>query len=418
MSHSKVKVKCNLTCSSCDSWIDFAKSGCVNSWAEVQTDDFHFVCRGCMTVKYLQEQVIELRHMILMMTGQGETEESRGGENDESRGGETEESRGGETEESRGGETEESRGGENEESRGSENEENRGGENKESSGNVREKAGKKKKDGKRKNVQQKEDNRVSEEGLSGDRMVEDNKSREKVKNVDQKKKDDRRQRMQQKRGKRVSGEGLPGGKTVEVDDMRERGHTSSVQQERSFAGVVSQGKARVFMGDSIIRNVDKIVNRDDISVCLPGAKVEDIAEKAGQVMGGGTGGAVLVHVGTNNAEKEGTSAIACKYRRLIKTLKEARVGQIVLSGILPIVGGRGEEYRNCRRMAINTQVQKVCMEEGIGFVDMWLNFAGRGDFFMRDGLHLTGKGAAVLGCEFVRVVDEGTGTIKGTGTIN
>ncbi|KAI0230496.1 Prolyl 3-hydroxylase OGFOD1 [Lamellibrachia satsuma] len=192
-----------------------------------------------------------------MIQGQSETEVSRGGENDESRGGETEDSRGGETEESRGGKTEESRGGETEE-------------NKESSGNVREKAGKKKKD-------------------------------------------DRRQRMQQKRGKRVSGEGLPGGKTVKVDDMRERGHTSSVQQERSFADVVSQGKARkarVFMGDSIIRKVDKIVNRgDDITVCLPGAKVEDIAEKAGQVMGGGTGGAVLVHVGTNNAEKEGTSSI-------------------------------------------------------------------------------------------------------------
>ena len=117
-------------------------------------------------------------------------------------------------------------------------------------------------------------------------------------------------------------------------------------------------------------------------------------------------------LGTNNAEKEGTSAIVGKYRRLIKTLKEARVGQIVLSGILPIMGGRGEEYRNCRRMAINTQVQKVCMEEGVGFVDMWLNFVGRYDFFMRDGLHLTGKGAAVLGCEFVRVVDEGTGTIN------
>ena len=276
----QVKAKRNLIYSSCDSWIDFAKSGCVNSWAEVQADDFHFVCRGCTTVKYLQEQVIELRHMILMMTGQGETEMSRGGENDESRGGETEESRGGETGESRGGETEE---------------------NKESCGNVREKAGKKKKD-------------------------------------------DRRQRMQQKRGKRVSGEGLPGGKTVKVDDMRERGHTSSVQQERSFADVVSQGKARkarVFMGDSIIRKVDKIVNRgDDITVCLPWAKVDDIAEKAGQVMGGGTGGAVLMHVGTNNADKEGTSAIIGKYRRLIKTLKEARVGQIVLSGILPIMGGR------------------------------------------------------------------------------
>ena len=97
---------------------------------------------------------------------------------------------------------------------------------------------------------------------------------------------------------------------------------------------------------------------------------------------------------------------------MIKTLKEARVGQIVLSGILPIMGGRGEEYRNFRRMAINTQVQKVCMEEGVGFVDMWLNFVGRDDFFTRDRLHLTGKGATVLGFEFIRVVDEGTGTIN------
>ena len=31
-------------------------------------------------------------------------------------------------------------------------------------------------------------------------------------------------------------------------------------------------------------------------------------------MGGGTGGAVLVHVGTNNAEKEGTSVIVGQYR--------------------------------------------------------------------------------------------------------
>ena len=98
----------------------------------MKAGDFHFMCSGCMTVKCLQEQVNELRHMILMMTGQGEKEESKGGENDESRGGE------------------------NEESRGNVNEENRDGDNKESSGNVREKAGKKK-DGKRKNVQQNED---------------------------------------------------------------------------------------------------------------------------------------------------------------------------------------------------------------------------------------------------------------------
>ena len=61
---------------------------------------------------------------------------------------------------------------------------------------------------------------------------------------------------------------------------------------------------------------------------------------------------------------------------------------------------------------LQDEVQKVCMEEGIGFIDKWLNFVERDDFFMRDGLYLTWKGVAVLGCEFVRVVDEGTSTVN------
>ena len=73
-------------------------------------------------------------------------------------------------------------------------------------------------------------------------------------------------------------------------------------------------------------------------------------------MGGDTGGIVLVHVGTNYAEKEGTSAIVGKYRRL--TLKEAHIGQIVLLGILPVKGGMSQEYRNYRTMAINTHTCK------------------------------------------------------------
>ena len=59
-----------------------------------------------------------------------------------------------------------------------------------------------------------------------------------------------------------------------------------------------------------------------------------------------------MHVGTNNAEKEGTSAIVSKYR-LVKTLKDARVGQIVLSGVLSVIGGRGQEDRNCRKQVKN-----------------------------------------------------------------
>ena len=180
---------------------------------------------------------------------------------------------------------------------------------------------------------------------------------------------------------------------------------------RSYADAVAKGKertVRVVMGDSIVRKLDKIINRgDDVTVCQ-----EDVTERVGQVMGNGYGGSILVHVGTNNAEKEGTTAIIQKYRKLVCTLKRVRVGQIVLSGILPIMGSRGKYYKNCRRMAINTLLPKLCMEEGIGFVDMWASFVEREDMFMNDGLHLSGKGAAVLGCEFIRCINEGTGTVE------
>ena len=72
-------------------------------------------------------------------------------------------------------------------------------------------------------MQQKEDKRVSEDGLLSSRMVEDNKSRGNEKTVDQKKKDDMRQSMQQKNGYRMSAEGLPGGKTVKADDRKRKG---------------------------------------------------------------------------------------------------------------------------------------------------------------------------------------------------
>ena len=63
-----------------------------------------------------------------------------------------------------------------------------------------------------------------------------------------------------------------------------------------------------------------------MTVCLPGAKIEDVTARVGQVMGNGYGGSILVHVGTNNAEKEGTTAIVEKYKKLVCTLKGVRAG--------------------------------------------------------------------------------------------
>ena len=48
-----------------------------------------------------------------------------------------------------------------------------------------------------------------------------------------------------------------------------------------------------------------------------------------------TGKEESVHIGTNNAEREGTMAIVKKNQRLLKRTKQASVGQIILSEILP-----------------------------------------------------------------------------------
>ena len=71
--------------------------------------------------------------------------------------------------------------------------------------------------------------------------------------------------------------------------------------------------------------------------------------------------------------------------------------------------GRGAAYRNCKRMAINALIEQMFEEEGVGFVDLWGYFVGKEDMYMRDGLHLSGKGAAVFSETLLRSMDRGTG---------
>ena len=71
-----------------------------------------------------------------------------------------------------------------------------------------------------------------------------------------------------------------------------------------------------------------------------------------------------MHVGTNDADKDGRTAIVGKFRELVRELKARRVGEIVVSRILPVIGGR-KGYRNCRRVSINSQLEGMCRQEKI-----------------------------------------------------
>ena len=45
---------------------------------------------------------------------------------------------------------------------------------------------------------------------------------------------------------------------------------------------------------------------------------------------------------------------------------------------------------------INQWLESVCRLFEFGFVNFWLKFESRDDWFLRDGLHLTKEGARVL----------------------
>ena len=164
------------------------------------------------------------------------------------------------------------------------------------------------------------------------------------------------------------------------------------------------------MGDSILRKTDRTLSKgEDVVVCLLGARIEPVTERVENVLGHGQGGSILVQVGTNNADRDGTTGIVKRYRELVKTLKKTRVEQILLSEILPVMRGRGVMYSNCKRMAINALLKQMSEEEGVGFVDLWGYILGREDMYMTDSLHLSGKGAAVFSENLLRSMDNGTG---------
>ena len=171
--------------------------------------------------------------------------------------------------------------------------------------------------------------------------------------------------------------------------------------------------ATIYVGDSIIRKTDTRLSKgEDVVVCLPGARIEHVTERVEKIVGRGNGGTILVHVGTNNTDKEGTTAIVEKYRKLLKKTKQARLGQIILSGILPVCGNRIQGYRNSNRMAVNGMVERLCKEEEVGYVDMWDSFVGNEELYFRDGLHLSGKGAAVLAEGLSGAVASGLGKVR------
>ena len=62
-------------------------------------------------------------------------------------------------------------------------------------------------------------------------------------------------------------------------------------------------------------------------------------------------------------------------------------------------------------MAINGMVKRLCKED-VRYVDLWDSFVGKEEMYVRDGLHLSGKGAAVFAEGLSAAVASGLGKVR------
>ena len=389
----KVVASRHLICGNCSNWIQFDSSGCTISWAEMRESTSVFTCKGCTEVARLVGEVEDLRKMMeslkRMVTGQG-LEEKRGETGDQEA------------------TLEEAEEKEKEKSVGEKTRENSSTDNK---------------DGKRirpgaqmlatydykKNPESPVGNELDVN--EGDTLVYlmPNEDNEHWLLVEDGKgqvgyvpatylniiRDVTRQEEESDTARK---EGY--GKKTDGTKIGGRGMGQDGERRKTYSAAVIEGFKRnseIYVGDSIVRKTDSRLNKgEDVVVCLPGARIEHVTARVEKIMGRGKGGTILVHIGTNNADKEGTTAIVDKYSKLLKKTKEARVGQIILSGILPVFGNRIDGYRNSKRMAINGMVKRLCKEEDVGYVNLWDSFVGKEEMYARDGLHLSGKGMPFL----------------------
>ncbi|KAI0213188.1 hypothetical protein LSAT2_001812 [Lamellibrachia satsuma] len=81
-------------------------------------------------------------------------------------------------------------------------------------------------------------------------------------------------------------------KEWEVGETGGKGSGQNVMEgieRKSYSAAVIEGvrkRARVFVGDSIVRKTDRVLNKgDDVVVCLPGVKIDAITERVKNIVG-------------------------------------------------------------------------------------------------------------------------------------
>ncbi len=145
----------------------------------------------------------------------------------------------------------------------------------------------------------------------------------------------------------------------------------------------------LLIGDSLARGVGchlKSQHGMFESRAFGGARIEDITKKV-EVLKDLEESHIVVLVGTNNLQSDGTTMIMNKYKDLVNQLKAKRFRKISILGIL----ARNDlsNYNNSKRIAMNIQLKELCKKNGVDFLEIAVDKESMLD---RRGLHLNFSG--------------------------
>lgn len=160
-------------------------------------------------------------------------------------------------------------------------------------------------------------------------------------------------------------------------------------------------KKVLFVGDSILRDLDEYLNHLDVNyvydvLCFPGAKVKNLRhflkEHFRDIIYEEETTHIVVHVGTNNLRSGLWEREAPDYITLITTLRELfRRAKIIFSAILP--RWDSDELYD-KSLYFNNQLEQLCAKLGCGYIDISNDVLELDNGFCHDGLHLSALGKA------------------------
>ena len=151
----------------------------------------------------------------------------------------------------------------------------------------------------------------------------------------------------------------------------------------------------IIIGDSLVRNIGQCMtnthHKKQTTYVYPGADILRISEKVKEMRQPGKKSCAVVCVGSNDIFKRRVNPeiVVEDYRELFGNLKD-RFDNIIMVGTLPR-HNVSNTYLS-RAIRINCEVQDLCKQANIEFIDNWTEFMNNKRMYSKGGVHLSNTG--------------------------